>query len=272
MNRVFRCRHRHRTSAFTPRGEDRCYAVCLDCGQRLEPQWQVLRGEIPRNPGSPEAPAGDGGTEKAGTTPARESPVRAPRLSEPASPRPHRSLTSGWHDLLWVGLFVVGLSGGLYVSSHFRAGRENAPSPQPKSLSGASGSSHRGEMQPLRQAAKKRPAAPDDSPVSPSATHQTKGPNAPLAADALATGKHGLRLEGKGPMVVLGREEAPALELLQDPGRLSTLIQAGSLFTVPHGTAIELGEKKGRVIQVVITDGPMAGQQGWAPTWQVRRE
>jgi hypothetical protein len=50
LNQVFRCSHRHRSLPITPKGEDQCYSVCLDCGKRL-------LQERPFSP-SPEAPEG----------------------------------------------------------------------------------------------------------------------------------------------------------------------------------------------------------------------
>jgi hypothetical protein len=52
-----------------------------------------------------------------------------------------------------------------------------------------------------------------------------------------------LRLQGKKSVIVLGRQAVAALELSQHPGRIRKLIQSGSLFTVPCGTAIKLLQK-----------------------------
>jgi hypothetical protein len=79
------------------------------------------------------------------------------------------------------------------------------------------------------------------------------------------------RLSGNGSIIVLGREAVAALELSQHPERLSKLIQNGSLFTVPRGTAIKLvqGNRLGNrlVVKVQIMNGAKVGQEGWAPTW-----
>ena len=81
------------------------------------------------------------------------------------------------------------------------------------------------------------------------------------------------RLDGNGSVIVLGREAGAALELSQHPERLSKLIQNGSLFTVPRGTAIKLvqGNRLGNrlVIKVLIMSGSKVGQEGWAKTWPV---
>jgi len=78
-----------------------------------------------------------------------------------------------------------------------------------------------------------------------------------------------LRLQGKKSVIVLGRQAVAALELSQHPGRIRKLIQSGSLFTVPRGTAIKLLQKNRLVSKVLIMEGSMAGQEGWAQTRQV---
>jgi hypothetical protein len=81
------------------------------------------------------------------------------------------------------------------------------------------------------------------------------------------------RLSGNGSVIVLAREAGAALELSQHPERLSKLIQNGSLFTVPRGTAIKLvqGNRLGNrlVIRVLIMNGSKVGQEGWAQTWPI---
>lgn len=47
VNRIFRCSHRHKSHALTPRGETQRYAVCLDCGARLIPNLAALTAETP---------------------------------------------------------------------------------------------------------------------------------------------------------------------------------------------------------------------------------
>ena len=78
-----------------------------------------------------------------------------------------------------------------------------------------------------------------------------------------------LRLEGKGSVIVLGREARAALELSQHPEMLRTLIRRGSLFTVPRGTAIKLLQGNKFVIKVLIIEGSMVGREGWTQTSQV---
>jgi hypothetical protein len=79
-----------------------------------------------------------------------------------------------------------------------------------------------------------------------------------------------LRLEGQGSVIVLGREADAALALLQHPEKLSKLIQGGSLFTVPRGTAIKLIQRNSLVIKVRIMEGSMVGQEGWAQPEQAQ--
>jgi hypothetical protein len=68
---------------------------------------------------------------------------------------------------------------------------------------------------------------------------------------------------------MLGRDAKAALELSQHPKKLSRLIQSGSLFTVPRGTAIKPLQGNRSVIKVVIMEGSMVGQEGWAQVSQV---
>ena len=82
------------------------------------------------------------------------------------------------------------------------------------------------------------------------------------------------RLGGKGAVIVLGREAGAALELSQHPERLSKLIQSGSLFTVPRGTAIKLlqGNRLGSWFAIkvrIMVEGSQFGQEGWAQPSQV---
>ena len=78
-----------------------------------------------------------------------------------------------------------------------------------------------------------------------------------------------LRLEGKGSVIVMGREARAALELSHHPEMLRTLIRRGSLFTVPRGTAIKLLQGNKFVIKVLIIEGSMVGREGWTQTSQV---
>jgi hypothetical protein len=90
-----------------------------------------------------------------------------------------------------------------------------------------------------------------------------------ISASAALRSNEDLRLQGKKSVIVLGREATAALELSEHPGRLRKLIRSGSLFTVPRGTAIKLLQENRIVSKVLIMEGSMMGQEGWARTWQV---
>lgn len=77
-------------------------------------------------------------------------------------------------------------------------------------------------------------------------------------------------LEGDGRVAVLARDVASGLEVSHHPGRLDELIQRGSLFTVPPGTAVRIRSRRKTVVRVSVLSGPMEGQQGWAQASQVR--
>lgn len=81
--------------------------------------------------------------------------------------------------------------------------------------------------------------------------------------------KRGIRLRGKGPVVVLAVTEADAAELLQHPDRLVELIQNGSLFSVPNDTTVGITETHAGLAQVQILDGAFQGRDGWVRANQV---
>jgi hypothetical protein len=95
---------------------------------------------------------------------------------------------------------------------------------------------------------------------------ETPPPNAAPARKAEP--KPTLRLRNKGAAVVLARERSVALALQQHPSALGKLTQSGSLFTVPGGTAVNARQMETGLIKVLIMEGPMAGQEGWAQAWQ----
>ena len=97
---------------------------------------------------------------------------------------------------------------------------------------------------------------------------ETTGSGSTSAAAPLRSNQV-LRLQGKKSVIVLGREAVAAVELSQHPGSLRKLIRNGFLFTVPRGTTIKLLQENRLVSKVLITEGSMVGQEGWAPTWQV---
>ena len=124
LNQVFQCSHPHKSPPLTPRGEDQCYSVCLDCGKRF-PQDRPLmligppveRGRAPQ--GAPE-----------GKETAQETAGCKPRVNEQCETvRNASSPTNGWEawklDLLWVGLFVIGLGVGSLLAIKGHPGHEN---------------------------------------------------------------------------------------------------------------------------------------------------
>ena len=242
LNRVFRCHHRHKTYPFTPRGEEQCYAVCLDCGQRLVSDPQVIRSEAPlqgdTRPDEVPAPKKKSRDKRARER-RRSGRERAESVLN-APPLRHSGVQSSRHDLLWVGLCAFFCSGGLYYSAAIRQEPKHPIAPMP-----------------VQQ---EIPNAADKSPVA-SAVKSTP----------LETGRRNQmpRLEGKSSVVVLGLDAQVAIELSKHPGRLDAFIQNGSLFTVPRGTAIKVRESQNGVIRILILEGSMAGREGWAQASQV---
>jgi len=78
-----------------------------------------------------------------------------------------------------------------------------------------------------------------------------------------------LRLRGKGPVVMLAREESVAAELHGNPSSLERLIRDGSLFTVAAGTVVAAFQMESRQVKVRIMEGISAGQEGWIDVSQV---
>lgn len=274
INRIFRCRHRHRSFPLTPRGEDQCYAVCLDCGQRLGSDMQVV--DRTRSAGPPSGEASDRGKEKVPdplvSTSARSAPKER-ETAERAASRP--ALRARKYDLLSVSFFVVGLSGGLYFfSSTIPNGRSNSisaspvpPSPPAKPLPGNGratewSSSRNASDGELRAIVRPEPKS--------AATKINAARVAPTKSERLGGSNQQLQLEGKTSFVVLGLEAAAIRELSEHPDRLSGLIQSGILFTAPRATAINVLEREEGVVKVLLLEGPMAGREGWVRPSQLR--
>ena len=79
------------------------------------------------------------------------------------------------------------------------------------------------------------------------------------------------RLQGKSSLVILGIDEPAIQELSEHPSRLPELVQDGSLFTAPRGTAVEVQESADGVFKVLVMEGAMAGREGWVSGSQVTR-
>ncbi len=276
LNRVFRCRHRRKTYPFTPKGEKQCYAVCLDCGQRLGSDMQVIDTSPKTASPSREAPR-----ETIRDSQAHQSRPTAPTRRETVvnhSPAPDPELQNWKYNLLWVGLFVVGLSGGLYFSGQIRLTPNIYTAQAPAQLvSAPSSKSLRTEQAPEPQGVS---SSNTGKQISAAISTVSSGPKpeaakprarAAISAPEDITGSNQTwRLGGKSPFVVLGLEAPAVLELSEHPARLGVLIQSGSLFTVPRGTAIKVREEANGVVKILILEGSMAGREGWAHASQVR--
>lgn len=265
INRVFRCRHRRKTFPFTPRGEDQCYAVCLDCGQRLGSDLQVMGTARIHE----KAPLKEAAPVKAPIPSRPADTVRAPVPQAAANhpPAPELELRNWKYDLLWIGLFAVGLSGGLYLTDRIRqsvvhpAAPERLlpplactemPAPLPKNSETAPSVSQAAAVP------KPQDAAPAPPPVA-----------TPAAVDDPGSPPTTSRLVSRSSLAVLGLEASAVTDLSQHPGRLADLIQSGSLFTVPSGTPIQVLEAENGALKVEILQGSMAGREGWVQAWRV---
>lgn len=278
LNRVFRCAHRQQTRPITLRGE--CYAVCLDCGQRLAYDFQAMRFGASASGDGPSRPDAEGETTRAPEVPVPKSVSSVPDPSGTAidNSRPfRRTVGSMTKEVLWLGVLAIGLTSGFLYWADTRPEPEKPAAPKrvPPSISAGAVKSPPGITADRHDTASPPSPKTSDSVAKPTVSNASKpttaeamGP-APLPVSETAGSAAGPRLDSKGPVVVLGREAAAALELLRYPGRLSKLIRRGSLFTVPRGTAIKLGRTKRGVIHVRIIDGAMAGQEGWAQAGQI---
>lgn len=260
LNRVFRCRHRHKTFPFTPKDSDQCYAVCLDCGQRIPAEAPLTEKPLQSKAIAAEEP------KKGAVKPLEERAERRNADARPAGTGVKDTPAAGLrknnlHDMLWICLFVVGLSGGLYFTARTPA------RPDLRSGSSAAQTSGSGETEGETKISATAPYRSLENDARPDALSEGRG----ASTDAQARTRRTPRLEDKGPVVVLGFEAAAVRELSGHPSRLKDLIQSGSLFTVPHGTRIRVGETNDGAVKVLILEGSMAGREGWALLSQVTR-
>jgi hypothetical protein len=277
LSRIFRCSHQRQTRPITPRGGGQTYAVCLDCGMRLAYDLSAMGVVTPVHGSSLDRQAPEVGKGKLLDISVHESMPAAPEPRETMwadSRRVHRDF--GTPAVLSIG--ALSLAGGLFYLLEQPPAHKNltAPKQARPPISARSVKLSRG----LRVAAREpdNEVAPAYESTAPQNSTPSTEPNAlagnePIepdstSASAAPESDPALYLGGHGSVIVLGREAGAALELSQHPERLSKLIQAGSLFTVPRGTAIKLlqGNRVGDrlVIKVRIMAGSMLGQEGWA--------
>jgi hypothetical protein len=277
LNRVFRCSHRRQTRPITPRGGARAYVVCLGCGTRLAYDLSAMRVEVSVRGSSLDGQTSEVGKQKFLDIPAHGSIPSAPRRRETMwndSVRFHREF--GTTAVLWLG--AMSLVGGILYLPNRRAEPKNFTTLEQARSSISADSVKSSPSLPVEERGTELVLAPlTTHPVAnptvssepKSITEKTIGPDSTSASEAPRSNQV-LRLEGKGSVIVLGRGEVPALELSQHPDRLRKLIQSGSVFTVPRGTAIKLLQGNRLVIKVQILEGSMVGQEGWVQPWQAR--
>jgi len=276
VNRIFRCRHRHRSFPLTPRGENQCYAVCLDCGQHLGLDMQVV--DRIRTTGTSSGESSNRGKKEVRDLAASTSDCSDPRPRETAACEASRvSLRARKYDLLSMALFVIGFSGGhLYFSAKVQGWRSNPglpsrvqPSisvPPAKSMLGKGGSTDLLSFRDVTDTGQTPiiPAEPK------SAATRTKGTRvAPPGSEDNSSSNRTMQLKGKSSLVLLAPEATVIHDLSQHPDRLPELIQSGLLFTAPRGAAINLLEREDGVVKVLILEGSMAGREGWVRASQV---
>jgi hypothetical protein len=278
LNRVFRCSHRRQTRPMTPKGEDQAYAVCLDCGARIAYDLSAIRAEASALGSRIARPTSEAGQGKVLDIPAQDSIPSAPERWQMLS-RDSLQLHREFGTTAVLGLLAIGLAGGLlYLLNHWAEPKNvTAPKharPLPSAESVRSAPSLPAEQRDTEVV----PAPPTTTPLaSPSASTEPTSPSREATIGRDSTSVSGsarsnevLRLEGKGSVIVLGRNAATALELSQHPTRLSRLTRRGSLFTVPRGTAIKLLQENSSVAKVLIMRGSKAGQAGWVEAWQAQ--
>jgi len=169
------------------------------------------------------------------------------------------------------GAILLSLAGIVLTRTRPSASRRPAPPPvAPAPL--------RHEAQPVATLPPEHlPVAPEKE-SKPSATRPQQLP--PLRVPATAAEKavdrpkagetrHGIRLRGKGPVVVLAATEADSEELIRHPELLADLIRSGSLFSVPTDTMVEIAGTHDGLSRVLVLEGAYQGRYGWVRAGQV---
>ena len=278
LNRVFRCSHRRQTRPMTPKGEDQAYAVCLDCGARIAYDLSAIRAEASALGSRLARQTSEAGKEKVLDIPAQDSIPRAPERWQMLS-RDLSQFHREFGTTAVLGLLAIGLAGGLFYLLNHWAEPKNVTAPKharplPSAESVKSAPSLPAEQRDTEVVPAPPTTKPLESPIASTEPTSTSGKTTigrdSTSVSGSARSNEVLRLEGKGSVIVLGRNAATALELSQHPTRLSRLTRRGSLFTVPRGTAIKLLQENGSVAKVLIMRGSKAGQAGWVETWQAQ--
>jgi len=284
LNRVVRCSHRRHGRPVTPRGGGQSYAVCLDCGARFAYNLNAMRVETSVSGNSLDRQTSERESERE-----KEEILDIPQYGLTASAPARRETI--WNDSRWrrrdVGTVVVLCLGAMILAGAFFysgkrstgpkhvAAAEHARSPLPADSVEPSPSLPVPESS-TEMAAAPEPAAIATPPVptepEPVTEQKTIEPDS-TSAPAPPRSNGLLHLQGKGPVIVLGRKAGAALELAQHPDRLRKLIRRGSLFTVPRGTPVKLvqGNTLGNnfVVRVRLMAGSMAGREGWVQKSQI---
>ena len=104
-------------------------------------------------------------------------------------------------------------------------------------------------------------------------------PSVPVPARARAAHRaepddssRGIRLRGKGSMVIVAVAEADSEELRRHPDRLPDLIRSGALFSVPTNTVVEVAETHDGFRRVHVLEGAFQGRDGWVRADQVTQK
>ena len=279
VNRVVRCSHRRHSRPITPRGGGQSYAVCLDCGTRFAYDLNVMQVETPVPGSSLDLQSSERGKKSVLDISGAESVPSLPEHPETIRTDSRwRSRDVGTAVVLCLG--AMSLAGAFLYSPNRRAEPKQITTPKHARPSLPADSVKSSPSVPVEESNAEGSAAPQSDTLA-TPTVSTKPELVTekktieldsLSAPAIPRNR-GLRLEGKGAVIVLGRKAVVALELAQHPGRLRKLIRRGALFTVPHGTPIKviqtnrLGNKV--VLKVRLMAGSMVGQEGWAQTSQI---
>ena len=286
LDRVFRCSHRHQALPITLKGET--FRICLDCGSHVPYSLKAWQPEKPvKEPVSKAAPpvpkppepvlkaaepvakpaqtvtksTPPGAKPKEPVTKSKAPVNQAPVPPKPSAPKPsllpvRRTLGAWTREGIWLGLLAIGFAGGIYYSNQRQPPPADrvvtVPQPPPQTETAPVPA----PVPTLSSALATTPAAVVNTPPAPAVRRPSPTP----------------RLQGERGFVLLAREPAAALELSKHPGSLGPLISGGGLFTVPRGTAVRVVGRRESVVQVVILEGPVKGDEGWVAAARLSTE